>query len=227
MPQFFIPLEQINHHNTLPSLQTIIDPNFLLSMISYRFHYTQSVRATLTDHNSPHPNQQHLKFTRKQCSLSLSLYPPLSSNDGKGEGRRSRKIWREGREKRIERGMVGRTISRVETGLIKGRNRHKSRNGEETKNRSKLDSVRVSKRVEIKTRLSFAFSSCWNSARDAFEKGQLFSLSLSLSLSSNFHWGQYHVSSISFYTFLVRRMCVCVDGYICMSRNRVKVISFF
>ena len=180
MPQFFIPLEQINHHNTLPSLQTIIDPNFLLSMISYRFHYTQSVRATLTDHNSPHPNQQHLKFTRKQCSLSLSLYPPLSSNDGKGEGRRSRKIWREGREKRIERGMVGRTVSRVETGLIKGRNRHKSRNGEETKNRSKLDSVRVSKRVEIKTRLSFAFSSCWNSARDAFEKGQLFFLSLSL-----------------------------------------------
>lgn len=181
MPQFFIPLEQINHHNTLPSLQTIIDPNFLLSMISYRFHYTQSVRATLTDHNSPHPNQQHLKFTRKQCSLSLSLYPPLSSNDGKGEGRRSRKIWREGREKRIERGMVGRTISRVETGLIKGRNRHKSRNGEETKNRSKLDSVRVSKRVEIKTRLSFAFSSCWNSARDAFEKSQLFFF-LSLSL---------------------------------------------
>lgn len=123
-------------------------------------------------------------------------------------------------EKRGSRGKVGRMVSRVETGLIKGRNRHKSRNGEETKNRSKLDSVRVSKRVEIKTRLSFAFSSCWN-ARDAFEKRQLSLPPTFIGVSTTLLFS--NVSSISFYTFLVKyaraRACVCIC--ICQKNRRI------
>lgn len=130
-------------------------------------------------------------------------------------------------EKRGSRGKVGRMVSRVETGLIKGRNRHKSRNGEETKNRSKLDSVRVSKRVEIKTRLSFAFSSCWN-ARDAFEKRQL-SLSLQLSLGSvlRFYFLTF-LQSLSIRSWLNThaRARVCVYVYVRRIGESVKCDFF-
>lgn len=200
----------MTHQNTLLPLQTTsIQACSQWSVIDF---IARSLRATLTAllirPTTPwNPSETMLPLSRIRGTIVFERW-----KKGKEEG-----IGRYGGEgeKRGSRGKVGRMVSRVETGLIKGRNRHKSWNGEETKNRSKLDSVRVSKRVEIKTRLSFTFSSCWN-ARDAFEKRQLSLFLPQLSLGSvlRFYFLTF-LQSLSIRSWLNTSVCVCVC--VCMS----------